>query len=141
MSTHAEIGIMHGDICKSIYVHSDGYLEYTGKVLAQHYDSVKAQYLVSQGDCSMLGKDIGEEIDFDSCMEYDTDNIATQCRFYRRDRKETGVDFKVSMSFEELQTGVDADYVYIMKDGVWYVSLSGGSLVLLTQVLATATVD
>lgn len=136
MSTHAEIGIMHGDKCKSIYLHSDGYLEYAGQVLLNNYDSTKAQFLVAQGDCSMLGKDIGEKIDFGVRMEYDENNVAEQCRFYKRDRDESGVDFKVSFSIGELLGKVDAHYVYIMKDNVWYVSLGGGPLQVLSEVLA-----
>jgi hypothetical protein len=133
MSTHATIGIMHGDKCKSIYLHSDGYLDYAGKVLLANYDSTKAQFLVAQGDCSMLGKDIGEKIDFSDRLEYDENSIAKQCRFYKRDRDESDVDFRVSFSLAELLSSSES-YTYIMKDGVWYVSLGGGPL----QVLADA---
>lgn len=139
MSTHAEIGIMHGEKCKSIYLHSDGYLEYAGNVLLNHYDSTKAQFLVAQGDCSMLGKDIGEKIDFGDRLEYDENSVAKQCRFYKRDRDDSGVDFKVSFSLGELLGKVDAHYVYIMKDNVWYVSLGGGPLQVLSEVLAKET--
>jgi hypothetical protein len=135
MSTHAEIGIMHGDKCKSIYVHSDGYLEYVGKVLLEHYDSTKANFLVAHGDCSMLGKDIGEKINFNDRMEYDEDNVAKQCRFYKRDRDEENVDFKVTFSLQELFDRVQAEYVYIMKDGVWYVSINEGGMIALKDAL------
>ena len=134
MSTNATIGIMHGDKCKHIYLHSDGYLDYAGKVLLANYDSTKAQFLVAQGDCSMLGKDIGEKIDFSDRLEYDEYHVAKQCRFYKRDRDESGVDFQVAFSMEELLASTQAHYTYIMKDGVWYVSLGGGPL----QVLADA---
>ena len=41
MSTRSSIAIKHGDRIKSIYCHSDGYLEYNGRVLLEHYsDSV-----------------------------------------------------------------------------------------------------
>lgn len=122
MSTRSAIGIMHGDNCKAIYCHSDGYLTYVGKVLLENYDSTKANFLVAQGDCSMLGKEIGEKIDFNDRMVYDTDNIANQCRFYKRDRDETGVDFKTFFNDQELFAGIDAEYFYVMKDGVWFVS-------------------
>lgn len=135
MSTHAEVGIMHGDVCKSIYVHSDGYLEYVGRVLLNHYDSTKANFLVAQGDCSMLGKEIGEKINFGDRLEFDENNIAKQCRFYKRDRDEEGCDYRVTHSFDELLSVVGAHYVYIMRDGVWYVSVGGGELNLLSDVL------
>jgi hypothetical protein len=139
MSTHAAIGIMHGEKCKSIYLHSDGYLKYAGRVLLANYDSVKAQYLIAQGDCSMLGKEIGEEINFNDRMEYDENAVAKQCRFHKRDRKEDGVDFRVSFSFEELKRTYDANYVYLMKDGVWFVSVGGEPLQPLADVLIACT--
>jgi hypothetical protein len=135
MSTRSAIGIMHGDKCKAIYSHSDGYLSYVGRVLLNYYDSTKANFLVAQGDMSMLGKEIGEKIDFNDRMVYDTDNIAKQCRFYKRDRDETGVDFKVFHNDQELFAGIDAEYFYVMKDNVWYVS-EGAEWKVLSEALA-----
>lgn len=121
MSTHALVGVMHGSKFKAIYVHSDGYLEYVGKVLLAHYDSPKANHLVAMGSCSMLGKEIGEKINFNDRMEYDKDSVATQCRFYKRDRDEDGCEFTVYQSFDEVvEEGFE--HVYIMNDGVWYYS-------------------
>jgi hypothetical protein len=135
MSTRSAIGVMHGNNCKAIYCHSDGYLSYVGKVLLNHYDSTKANFLVAQGDCSMLGKEIGEKIDFNARMEYDTDNIAKQCRFYKRDRDETDVDFKTFFNDQELFAGIDAQYFYVNKDNVWYVS-EGAEWKVLSEALA-----
>jgi hypothetical protein len=135
MSTRSAIGVMHGDKCKAIYSHSDGYLEYVGQTLFKYYDSAKANFLVAQGDMSMLGKEIGEKIDFNDRMEYDTDGIAKQCRFYKRDRDEQNVDFKVFFNDQELFGGIDAEYFYVMKDGVWYVS-EGAEWKLLSQALS-----
>ena len=135
MSTRSAIGVMHGNNCKAIYCHSDGYLSYVGKVLLENYDSTKANFLVAQGDCSMLGKEIGEKIDFNDRMVYDTDNIAKQCRFYKRDRDETGVDFKTFFNDQELFAGIDAEYFYVNKDNVWYVS-EGAEWKVLSEALA-----
>ena len=139
MSTRSAIGIMHGNNCKAIYCHSDGYLSYVGKVLLNHYDSTKANFLVAQGNCSMLGKEIGEKIDFNDRMVYDTDNVAKQCRFYKRDRDQTDVDFKVFHNDKELFEGVDAEYFYVMRDNVWYVS-EGAEWKVLSEALAQETV-
>ena len=139
MSTRSAIGIMHGDNCKAIYSHSDGYLSYVGKVLLEHYDSTKANMLVAMGDMSMLGKEIGEKIDFNDRMVYDTDNVAKQCRFYKRDRDQTDVDFKVFHNDNELFEGVDAEYFYVMRDNVWYVS-EGAEWKVLSEALAQETV-
>lgn len=137
MSTNSVIGVMHGDVCKAIYCHSDGYLSYVGKVLLAHYDSAKANHLVAMGDMSMLGKEIGEKIDFNSRMEYDTDNVAKQCRFYGRDRGETGIEFTTVHSFTELCNHFNSEYYYIMKDGVWYVSIGGAKLMVLSETFQT----
>ena len=135
MSTRSAIGIMHGNNCKAIYSHSDGYLSYVGKVLLEHYDSTKANMLVAMGDMSMLGKEIGEKIDFNDRMVYDTDNIAKQCRFYKRDRDESNVDFKTYFNDQELFAGIDAEYFYVNKDNVWYVS-EGAEWKVLSEALA-----
>lgn len=135
MSTRSAIGVMHGDVCKAIYSHSDGYLSYVGKVLLENYNSAKANQLVSMGDMSMLGKEIGEKIDFDARMVYDADGIAKQCRFYGRDRDETGVEYKVFHNDQELFAGIDAEYFYVNKDNVWYVS-EGAEWKVLSEVLA-----
>ena len=144
MSTRSLIGVMHGDVCKSIYCHSDGYLSYVGKVLLKHYNndqSPKANHLVSMGDMSVLGKEIGEKIDFNDRMEYDADNIAKQCRFYGRDRGETGAEFVTDLTFESFLDSVDAagaEYYYIMRDGIWYTGCpgKGSRLVPLNEALA-----
>lgn len=138
MSTRSAIGVMHGNKIKAIYSHSDGYLEYVGTVLQNFYDSSKANFLVAQGDMSMLGKEIGEKIDFNARMEYDTDNFAKQCRFYKRDRDESDVDFKVFFSEQDLFDGIDGEYFYVMKDGVWFVS-EGGEWKVLSDALRELT--
>ena len=128
MSTRSCIGVMHGNKAKTIYCHSDGYLSYVGEVLLNNYDSSKANHLVAMGDCSMLGKELGEKIDFNARMEYDTDNKAKQCRFYKRDRDEENVDFQVCMSDKDMfEQYAWCEYFYIMQDGVWYVSQGEGT--------------
>jgi len=123
MSTRSCIGVMHGEKVKAIYCHSDGYLSYVGDVLLNYYDSTKANFLVAQGDCSMLGKEIGEKINFNDRMEYDDDGKAKQCRFYKRDRDESNVDFQVLFNDKEMFEKYEwCEYFYVNKDNVWYVS-------------------
>jgi len=129
MSTRSSIAIKHGDRIKSIYCHSDGYLAYNGRVLLENYsDSVKVSKLISMGDMSVLGKEIGEQISFNDRMVYDdADGYAQQCRFYGRDRGEEGVEFK---SFDGEDTWVnfynDCEYFYLYDHGVWYVKAYRG---------------
>jgi hypothetical protein len=95
---------MHGDVCKSVYCHYDGYLEHTGEILLKHYDSARANDLVSRGDNSGVKETVAE------------------MNFYS-ERGETDVDWAVATTFEEFLEQVDrccGEYYYVMRDGVWY---------------------
>ena len=130
MGTRSRIAVMHGDNCKSVYCHWDGYLEYNGSILQKHYDSAKANNLVALGDLSSLKPEIGEKHAF-SQFELRAEEVAgykilteNWCTFYGRDRGESNVDFKTDATFEAFLGSVDncgAEWYYIMKDGVWYV--------------------
>jgi len=127
MGTRSRIGVMHGDVCKSIYCQWDGYLDYNGRILLEHYDSAKANHLVALGDISSLDRNVeipeGVRHTFDNPVK----GITT---FYGRDRKENGCGFAVDHTFEDFMKRVDgcgAEYYYIMRDGVWYVGNNYGS--------------
>jgi hypothetical protein len=95
---------MHGDVCKSVYCHYDGYLDYAGRILLSHYDSTAANQLVALGDNSGI-KETTAEMNFYS------------------DRGEEDVSWQVAHSFEEFLEQVNnccGEYYYVMKDGVWY---------------------
>jgi hypothetical protein len=150
MGTRSRIGVMHGDKVKSVYCHWDGYLEHNGSILQEHYDSAKANHLVSLGDLSSLRPEIGEKHAF-SRLEVPMDGDAydklygNMTTFYGRDRGETGNEFIVAHTFEEFLEqcyGCTAEYYYIIKDGVWYCGDTYGttdlstSLTLLSEALA-----
>jgi hypothetical protein len=128
MGTRSRIGVMHGDVVKSIYCHWDGYLEHNGAILQEYYDSAKANHLVAMGDMSSLDKEIGVEHPFgyhgsDMSKEDYEAQFSDMCTFYGRDRKETGTEFKVAHTFAEFLEQVEnccGEWYYIMKDGVWY---------------------
>lgn len=135
MGTRSRIGVMHGDKCKSIYCHWDGYLSNNGKILLEHYDSAKANYLVALGDISSLDKNVeipeGQLHSFDRPL----DGVTT---FYGRDRGESGCEFAVDHTFEDFMNRVNdsgAEYYYIMKDGVWYCG-ENGELIELSKAMA-----
>ena len=132
MGTRSRIGVMHGDKLKSVYCHWDGYLQHNGQLLQNHYDSAKANHLVSLGFISSLKEEIGVEHPF---SQYDvTPNLSQDeyyekygkmTTFYGRDRKETGTDFTVDQSYDEfLSKDYDYEYYYIMRDSVWYVGVA-----------------
>jgi hypothetical protein len=120
---------MHGDNCKSVYCHWDGYLEHNGAILQEHYDSAKANNLVALGDLSSLKPEIGEKHAF-SKLEVPMDGDAydklygDMTTFYGRDRGEKNVEFQTDTDFDafiERVQGCCAEWYYIMRDGVWYV--------------------
>lgn len=136
MGTRSRIGVMHGDVLKSVYCHWDGYLDHNGRILLEHYDSARANHLVALGDISSLGPVLGQAHPF-SKFEIKEDDPEREaklaltelaeaegwCTFYGRDRGETGIDFQVSHTFNDFLEKCDAsgaEYYYIMRDGVWY---------------------
>jgi len=156
MGTRSRIAVMHGPIAKSIYCHWDGYLEHNGAILQEHYDSSKANELVSLGDMSSLRVEIGEKHAF-SQFDLPADEVEAyktltenMCTFYGRDRGETGVEWKVAQTFEEFFEQVEnggGEWYYVMQDGVWYCGNTYSSdarfykkLVLLSEALASETV-
>ena len=128
MGTRSRIGVMHGDLVKSVYCHWDGYLAHNGKILQEYYDSATANNLVALGDLSSLRPTIGVEHAFSHYdVEMDKDEYYKQfgdmCTFYGRDRGEENTAFKVAHTFAEFLEQCDncgAEYYYIIKDGVWY---------------------
>ena len=104
MGTRSRVGVMHGDICKSVYCHYDGYLNYTGEILNRHYDSALANELVARGDNSGVQKTL------------DVMN------FYG-DPSQDDVGYHIARTFEEFLEqvqGTGCEYYYVMRDGVWY---------------------
>ena len=145
MGTRSRIGVMHGDKCKSVYCHWDGYLGYNGKMLQEHYDSSKANFLVALGDLSSLCL----EVEIPEGVEHSFDKPAGNITvFYGREK---GTEFKVAHTFEQFLEQCNncaAEYYYIMRDGVWYVGTTyssdaelGNKLVPLAQALAVQPVE
>ena len=130
MGTRSAIGVMHGDVCKAVYCHWDGYLEHNGRILQENYDSTKANFLVALGDISSLRENIGEEHPFSAFevgMDLDEyrEKYGHMTTFYGRDRKEEDCSWKTFHSYDAFYNyfdGACVEYYYIMKDGVWYYS-------------------
>ena len=104
MGTRSRVAVMHGDVCKSVYCHYDGYLDYTGRILFEHYDSTRANALIARGDNSGVKETLDE------------------MNFYA-DREQEQADWAVAHTFEEFLDQVEGccgEYYYVMRDGVWY---------------------
>jgi hypothetical protein len=109
MSTRSEIAIENKDgSISSIYCHSDGYLEYNGHILNNHYNSYElASSIINQNDCSSLGETIEDS------------------RFYNTWRNEDTKSKKFDSEFhfmQEFEHNIFAEYIYLFKDDKWYVS-------------------
>jgi len=131
MSTNASIAVAHGNIIKAVYLHWDGGLDHVGKILAAHYPSSKANQLVALGNISSLGSSLGEKHDFDNPPN-------NTCNFYGRDRDEDDHEWSTFNSEAEWlakEKDYGREYMYLMKNDVWYVSIGGEELQVLTYAL------
>ena len=112
MSTHARIGIYENGAVKSVYCHSDGYIEHVGEILFNHYNTIdKVNKLIMLGDLSRLDVSIGVKTDFNMPNP-------NQCIAYHRDR---GEDLSIRASDIENMKNWE-EYNYLFTDNNWYVS-------------------
>ena len=126
MATRSTIAKLGKDgIIKAVYCHNDGYLEYNGKMLNEHYkDESKVDELLAHGDISSLNKNIGVKIDF---MDYELRAKNEQCRFYHRDRGEDLMfnEFESDIEYIEWANEVANGFIYLYAYGYWYVYDNG----------------
>ena len=126
MSTNSRIGYIENGKTKSIYCHWDGYINHNGVILGTFYKTLEeVKELVELGDLSVLGKRIGEKVDFNK-MSIDPiyrEKYDGQCVAYHRDREE---DLCIStMSIVELEH--DQEFNYLFNNGQWYVSCNANN--------------
>ena len=141
MGTRSRVAVMHGDVCKSVYCHYDGYLDYAGRILLSHYDSTAANMLVARGDNSGIKESI-DEMNFYEDREAKKEDVHEFME---------STPWQVAHSFEEFLEQVEnccGEYYYVMKDGVWYAGavyategLIKGGLVPLATALETLPVE
>ena len=107
MSTRALIGIQRGNKVQYSYCHHDGYYwkPGVGYTLVNYYNNEPIiTELLSFGDMSSL------------------ENTLDECEFYERDRGERGCHRpEVDISDYNFNLQGDAEYIYLFKDGEWYV--------------------
>lgn len=121
MSTRSTIALEYADgTVDQIYCHWNGYLEYNGDILLNHYsDPFKLQKLMDLGDISVLMEEIGEKHDFD-------DPTPGWTLAYGRDRGEDTYRRRLTSFEEYLQSRQVEDFNYILRqvDGnpVWFYS-------------------
>ncbi len=111
----------------SIYVHGDGYIEHTGKILLEHYKTPEiVQELIALGDMSHIGKNIYPNPKKIHKFGMAQDNT---CVAYHRDRGEDWSDVKPQVETHSIDFDMDewckkecTSYVYVFLDGKWYVN-------------------
>ena len=122
MATRSTIAKLGKDgIIKAVYCHSDGYLEYNGKILNEYYkDESKVDELLAHGDISTLDQNIGEKLPFNDYMLF---HEKKQCRFYHRDRGEDLMfnEFESDIEYLEWANEVANGFIYLYAYGAWYV--------------------
>ena len=117
MATRSVIGVMYGDVCKSVYCHWDGYLEGVGATLLESYGRVGASELIACGNISSLHATIPDTKFFDDDTEFLTANTFDE--------------------FLDQWSDSWIEYMYIMgMDEQWYVVRDNRSLQLLSEALA-----
>jgi len=116
MSTRATIIAKTETGYKSIYLHFDGYISHTGKILFEHYqDPEKVNRLIGLGDISQ----IGERVEPIGPHSYENPERGTTVA-YIRDRGETGCEAREFKTAKEAEIKGTA-YKYLFENGKWTV--------------------
>jgi hypothetical protein len=118
MATRSAIGMEKDGKILAIYCHWDGYLENNGEILYKHYQTTEKIFqLLSNGDLSSLGAEIGEKHEFNSRSN------ENWCKYYGRDRGEDGVEMRVFDTRDEFVNWYsDSEYFYLWTDKHWIYS-------------------
>lgn len=117
MSTRAVIGRTNPDkTITYIYLHNDGYPEYAGTILRDHYtDEDKIKRLLELGDLSIIGL---EPVVVQRDEQYEIENgFYNKCGAYGEDNNTA----KNLDEYLDKADGMFAEYVYLYEDGHWRV--------------------
>ena len=122
MSTRSFIGktLPNGNVV-GIYCHFDGYPEGVGQTLKNSYtDQTKIDALLSLGDISSLGSELGEKHDFD---DHELIRSRDWTNAYHRDRGEEFNPNRLYLDLKEMQKYVGSDmgaeWAYIWGTDRW----------------------
>lgn len=114
MATHCTIAMKRDDgRYISIYCHSDGYLDYTGAILNEHYsDPAKVEKLINLGDISILAPEVEPPADAVHNFDLRLRNVTVA---YHRDRGERKrIDTSNGRSSVPWN-----EHMYFFEGGVW----------------------
>lgn len=120
MSTISRIAMKQDDnTYKSIYCHSDGYLEHNGVILYTYYkDKIKVEDLIKLGDISKLGKEVSPDSSKPHNFKEQQDDVTVA---YHRDRGEKfhSKDFLTREELIKYSIKSSENILYVYEDGVW----------------------
>jgi hypothetical protein len=113
MATRSRIGVQLKDgSVLSVYSHWDGYPEWNGKKLKEHFNSYEqAAELIDGGDISSLWTD----------KDWEQKEMESRTLYYA-ERGETDTEPNLDNSLQAFIKGVNdswADYAYLFADGEW----------------------
>lgn len=102
-----------------IYSHSDGYIEYLGAALQEHYtDADKVRRLIALGDISILKPKLEPTGPHSFDRREEDVTVA-----YGRDRGETGIEAKTGRTVDEVASQIGHNgYVYVFDGTGWTVN-------------------
>ena len=128
MATRSNIGIVNEDgSITGIYCHYDGYPEYVGKMLLNHYTTSDiVNGLMNLGDLSILSESLysttGINLYSDNNRHTFDNPQKGVCVAYGRDRGEQNVDsviYEDLGQYEDMAADTLAEYQYLFEDSKW----------------------
>lgn len=121
MATRSYIAMKIGDdTYKTVYCHYDGYLEYNGRMLFEHYNTQEqVENLLSYGCISSLREKIEPNEGSNHCFDTPDEDVTI---FYGRDRGEKDQDAFICTKEELTDPHSWIAYIYVFDNGEWYYS-------------------
>ena len=125
MSTRSIIAATTDGVTRSIYCHSDGYLEGVGATLLRSYtDGAKIDALLALGDISVLGdRVVPNDDEADHCFERRAKGVTVA---YGRDRGEEGTEAETHDPGMFMRNPRTEQYTYLHDGEKWLVRCRTG---------------
>lgn len=137
MSTRSHIGIEDADgEISVVYLHDGSHPLVAGAILAEHYARrPQVESLIEGGNLSVLAPEIGKKHNFAS--HHTTAHAQNWCLYYKRDRKDSGMEAMLCTDRAAFNAMADEDFAYLYrKSDAWYGRAYGGPWLPITQLIA-----
>ena len=105
---------------RGVYCHYDGYLEYNGRMLLEHYNTQeRVDKLLSLGCISSLHEKLEPEAGSHHCFDTPDKDVTV---FYGRDRGEKGQEAFARTEKQLKDPRSWINFIYVFDNGTWYFS-------------------